>query len=102
MPTPFAWLRRKPGCTPFTCSNELIITDGDSLCGANHPPAYKNNPAMPAMMMTIRMKRRAKSAPRNSAGTGDGDAGLDSVGSIHSHWSNNLYFHHSEISLSHA
>ena len=37
---PLAWLRRKPGWGPLTCSNVSMNRDGVSARGVSHPPVY--------------------------------------------------------------
>ncbi len=39
MQTPFAWLRRKPGCRPATRWNVSMIRPWVSSPGESHPPA---------------------------------------------------------------
>src|ERR1700744_1497759 len=69
MHTPFAWLRRNPGCSPFTCSKRLTIVVGDKACGLNQPPAHKNKPATAAMITPTIANRRIKLPPDNGGGT---------------------------------
>src|SRR5258706_351236 len=58
MQTPLAWLRRNPGCRPPACSKVLIITAGESACGVNHPPAYRNKPRciLRRLLQIVRME----------------------------------------------
>src|SRR6266403_778910 len=67
MQTPLAWLRRKPGCSPFTFSNLLIIDAGVRVCGVSQPPAYANKPTIPASTVPIAAKRIMRLAFGNSA-----------------------------------
>src|SRR5262245_11836177 len=61
--TPLAWLRRKPGCEPLTCSNVSMKRSGVSARGVSHPPVYANATPTPATIAATSASRPRLAAP---------------------------------------